>query len=261
MEPITGVIITLNEERHIEACIESLKQVCSSIIVVDSCSGDRTRELAEKAGAKVVIQKYLGDGPQKNVGPDLAETPWVLSLDADERLSPEMAAEIKALNLSESPVPAYGFPRKNYIGSRWIRHSGWYPDVCVRLYDHTKVRWKDVRMHSYVEARDFRRLNGSIIHYSYRGIGELFRKADSYSNAIAKNLYQRGKRAGALSPFSHGLTAFFKHYVVKGGFLDGVDGMTVSISAAVNSYLKYAKLLEFQRDPEILKNEDFSEVW
>ena len=239
MEPITGVIITLNEERHIEACIESLKQVCSSIIVVDSCSGDRTRELAEKAGAKVVIQKYLGDGPQKNVGP----------------------AEIKALNLSESPVPAYGFPRKNYIGSRWIRHSGWYPDVCVRLYDHTKVRWKDVRMHSYVEARDFRRLNGSIIHYSYRGVGELFRKADSYSNAIAKNLYQRGKRAGALSPCCHGLTAFFKHYIVKGGFLDGVDGMTVSISAAVNSYLKYAKLLEFQRDPEILKNEDFSEVW
>ena len=261
MEPITGVIITLNEERHIVACIESMKQVCSSIIVVDSCSGDRTRELAEKAGAKVVVQEYLGDGPQKNVGPDLSETPWVLSLDADERLTPEMVAEIKALNLADSPVPAYGFPRKNYIGSRWIRHSGWYPDVCVRLYDHRKVRWKDMRMHSFVETRDFRVLKGNIIHYSYRGIGELFRKADSYSNAIAKNMYQRGKRAGAMSPFLHGLSALLKHYVIKGGFLDGVDGMTVSISSAINSYLKYAKLLEFQRDPEILNKEDFSKVW
>ncbi len=260
MTNITGIIITLNEEDNIVQCIENLSQVCSEIIVVDSCSKDRTVELAIKAGAQVITQSYLGDGPQKNVGPDAAQTEWVLSLDADERLSPEMVQEIKNLDLDNTEYNAFGFPRKNYIGSRWIAHSGWYPDVCVRLYRRNKARWTDVKMHAYVAVDNFQKMQGNIIHYSYHNIGQLFRKADSYSNAQAKVLYQKGKKCSSLSPFIHGFVAFFKHYFVKMGFLDGLDGLTVCLSSGINSYLKYAKLLEFQRDPKILEKEDFNKV-
>lgn len=259
---ITGVIITLNEENNIIECINSLKQVCNEIIVVDSVSQDKTVELAEMAGAKVHVQSYLGDGLQKNYALQFANNPWILCLDADERLTPELVAVIKSMELDSASCDAFAMPRRNYIGSRWIKQCGWYPDYCTRLFNKEKTQFKRVKQHAYVEATAPLKLKADIIHYSFRNIGELFAKPGrNFSSRAAKIMYQNGKRANSLSPFLHGLNAFFRKYLVQFGFLGGVDGLTVSISSAVNSYLKYAKLLEFQRDPKVLQAEDFNKVW
>lgn len=259
---ITGVIISLNEAKNIKECIESLKQVCSEVIVVDSLSTDNTLHIAELAGAKVISQAYLGDGPQKNAGLEHAKNDWILSIDADERLTPELVKEIKSLDLSNNKHDAFALKRRNYIGSRWIKHCGWYPDYCIRLYNKQLTRFSDAKQHATVQAKSPSRLKSDLIHYSYDNIGQLFAKPGrNFSSRAAKIMYQKGKRANSFSPFLHGLNAFIRKYIFQRGFLGGVDGMTVALSAALNSYLKYAKLLEFQKDPKVLSNEDFTKVW
>lgn len=260
MKTITGVVITYNEESNIRNCILSLKKICNEIVVVDSESSDRTRVIAESLGARVIIQKYLGDGPQKKLAAESASNDWVLSIDADERLSDEMAEEIRKLEFSDK-IDAYAFPRKNYVGDRWIRHCGWYPDICVRLFNHRKVNWSTAEMHAYVDVQNFQIMNGHIDHYSYQSIQELFIKAERYSTAVAKSKYKRGIRVGILSPILHGISAFVVHYFFRLGFLDGVDGVTICLSAGFNSYLKYAKLIEFQRNPELTRDKNFENIW
>ena len=264
---ITGIVITLNEQNNIRDCIENMQTVCDEIIVVDSNSSDQTREIAAKLGAKVIVQEYLGDGFQKNFALNDASSDWILSLDADERFpealnNPEMIAEIKSLDLKSTKYDAFGFPRRNYIGSRWIKHSGWYPDVCVRLYNRTKARFKEVKQHSYVETKNYKILHGDIIHYSFKNLGELFAKPGrNFSTRSAKIMYEKGKKANSFSPVLHGINSFIRHYVFGLGFLDGIDGFTVSLSSAVNGYLKYAKLLEYYRDPKVLNSENFNKIW
>jgi glycosyltransferase involved in cell wall biosynthesis len=259
---ITGVIITLNESQNIVECIQSLQQVCSEIIVVDSLSHDTTQQLARDAGAIVVEQAYLGDGFQKNVGLEYCSNDWVLSMDADERLTPEAVEAIKQLDLAQTPHDAFAFKRRNYIGSRWIKQCGWYPDYCIRLYNKSKTRFSEVKQHASVQASNPKRLDADLIHYSFENLGQLFAKPGrNFSGRAAKIMYQKGKRANAFSPFSHGLNAFIRKYIFQQGFLGGVDGMTVALSSAVNSYLKYAKLLEYQRDPKVLEKENFDKIW
>ncbi|UTM57497.1 glycosyltransferase family 2 protein [Photobacterium sp. CCB-ST2H9] len=259
---ITGNIITLNESKNIVECIQSLQSVCDEIYVIDSLSSDNTVELARQHGAIVVEQPYLGDGIQKNVVLQHAKNDWILSIDADERLTPEAIEEIKALDLTSTSFDAFAFKRRNYIGSRWIKHCGWYPDQCTRLYNKNKTRFADVKQHASVKAEHVKLLSHDIIHYSFENLGQLFAKPNrNFSTRAAKIMYKKGKRANAFSPFVHGLSAFIRKYLFQRGFLGGVDGMTVALSAAVNSYLKYAKLLEYQRDPKVLENEDFNKVW
>ncbi|MFT6926342.1 MAG: glycosyltransferase involved in cell wall biosynthesis [Psychromonas sp.] len=259
---ITGMVITLNESKNIIGCIESLLQVCSEIIIVDSNSTDNTVELAESLGAKVITQSYLGDGFQKNVGLDYASNEWVLSLDADERLTDEMVSEIKAVDLTTTNHDAFAFRRRNYIGSRWIKQCGWYPDFCIRLYNSKKTKFSEVKQHASVQAQNPKRIEADIIHYSFENLGQLFAKPGrNFSGRAAKIMYKKGKCANSFSPFTHGLNAFIRKYIFQKGFLGGVDGMTVALSSAVNSYLKYAKLLEYQRDPKVIENEDFDKIW
>ncbi|MHA2939811.1 glycosyltransferase family 2 protein [Vibrio sp. RC27] len=259
---ITGVIITLNESQNIVECIQSLQQVCSEVIVVDSHSHDNTQQLAKEAGAIVIEQAYLGDGFQKNVGLEHCSNQWVLSIDADERLTEEAVNAIKQLDLTQTLHDAFAFKRRNYIGSRWIKQCGWYPDYCIRLYDKSKTRFSEVKQHASVQASNPAKLEADLIHYSFENLGQLFAKPGrNFSGRAAKIMYQKGKRANALSPFSHGLNAFIRKYIFQRGFLGGVDGMTVALSSAVNSYLKYAKLLEYQRDPKVLEKEDFDKIW
>lgn len=262
MNQITGVIITLNEANNIEECITSLQTVCNEVIVVDSGSQDNTREIADACGAKVFIQPYLGDGPQKNYGLQFASNDWILSLDADERLTPELIRDINQLSLTDTLYDGFAMRRRNYIGSRWIKRCGWYPDYCVRLYNRQKTRFKEVKQHSFVDAISQKKLNSDLIHYSFKNLGELFAKPGrNFSSRSAKIMYQKGKRANAFSPALHGFNAFLRKYIFQLGFLEGTDGLTVSLSSAMNSYLKYAKLLEFQRDPKVLQAEDFNKVW
>ena len=259
---ITGVVITLNEENNIKECIESLMQVCSEVVVVDSLSSDNTIQIAESLGAKTVSQPYIGDGLQKNVGLDYTDNDWILSIDADERLTPEAVSEIKKLDLTSTPHDAFALRRRNYIGSRWIKQCGWYPDYCIRLYNKQLTRFAEVKQHAVVQAKNPQSIDADLIHYSFENIGQLFAKPGrNFSGRAAKIMYQKGKRANSFSPFVHGLNAFIRKYLFQRGFLGGVDGMTVALSSGVNSYLKYAKLLEYQRDPKVLEKEDFDKVW
>lgn len=259
---ISANIITFNEEANIADCIISARQVCDEIVVVDSGSQDRTVAIAHELGAKVVRQEYLGDGIQKNVALSHVEHDWVLSLDADERVTPQMAQIVRQLDLDATEHDAFAFRRRNMIGSRWIKVCGWYPDYCIRLYNRQHARFADVKQHASITASNSKRIDADIIHYSFANIGQLFAKPDrDFSGRAAKIMYQKGKRANSFSPFIHGLNAFVRKYIFQRGFIGGVDGMTVAISAGLSSYLKYARLLEFQRDQKVLKKENFNKVW
>lgn len=262
MNHITGLIITLNESKNILDCIASLKQICEEIIVVDSGSTDDTMELAASAGAKVVKQSYLGDGPQKNVGIAHASNTWVFSLDADERITPELAEEIRSLDLEHTDYEAFAVKRRNYIGSRWIRCCHWYPDYLVRLYRTDKTRYCDSRQHASVPSRNFRKLSGDLLHYTYANTAEMFAKqVKSFSSRSAKIIYLSGKKVHCWSPLTHGVASFFANYFVRGGVLGGLDGLSISLAMSMNAYLKYARVLEYRRDPKVLEAEHFDEVW
>jgi len=244
---ITANIITLNEQHNIEECINSLKDVCDEIIVVDSNSSDETVAIALSLGAKIVLQEYLGDGFQKNVVLKHAAFEWILSIDADERLDDEMRDSIKKVKEADSHPEAYSFKRKNYIGDRWIKYCGWYPDECIRLYNKNATKFKEVMGHSSVESKDVKLLDGNIIHYSYKNYHDLLNKTNRFSSRGAKMLLEKGKKANGFSPFLHFISAFFRKYFLQRGFMQGVDGLTISLTASINSYMKYAKLLEIQR--------------
>ena len=236
--------------------------ICDEVVVVDSCSTDRTVDIAQAMGAKTYVQPYLGDGPQKNVGIGYASHRWVFSLDADERISPELAEAINAIDLEHTPFEAFEVRRRNFIGSRWIRCCHWYPNWLVRLYRTDMTRYTDSKQHASVPSANKGRIKADIIHQAYDNIGEMFTKqAHSFSSRSAKIIYQSGKRVTAFSPFVHAFAAFFLNYFVRGGIWGGLDGLSISKAMALNAYLKYARVLEYQRDPKVLDNENFNEVW
>lgn len=262
MRNITGIVTTLNESSNIEECIRSLQQVCSEIIVIDSESKDNTVEIAKSMEAKVYTQPYLGDGIQKNFGIQYASHPWILSIDADERVTTELAEIILRLDLENTSFWGFAVRRRNHIGSRWVKCCRWYPDYLVRLFRHEKIRFSETKQHAAVPTENTLKLKGDLLHYRYKNIGELFAKPErNYSTRSAKIMFLQGKRANAFSPFHHAFWSFLGNYLFRGGIIGGVDGFTLSLSMAVNAYLKYAKLLEYQRDPKVRDNEDFEKVW
>lgn len=259
---ISGIVTTLNEEHNIEAVIASLRQVCNEVVVVDSCSTDDTVRKAERAGATVVVQPYLGDGIQKNVALKHVHNDWVISIDADERLTPELVEFINNTDFDATPYDGFAVRRRNMVGSRWIKACGWYPDYLVRIYRHSKLRFRDVKQHSSVPTVNTKRIKADLLHYRYRNIGELFAKPErNYSTRGAKILYLQGRRVNALTPVLHGVGAFLSNYFLRGGVLGGIDGLTLSLAVANNSYLKYAKVLEWQRDETVREKENFDTVW
>ena len=259
---ITGIITTLNESRNIEACVRSLQRVCDEVIVTDSCSTDNTVELAEKAGARVFVHPYIGDGPQKNLPLEHAKNNWVLSIDADERLSDELVTAIQQLDLEHTPYDGFAIRRRNYIGERWVKCCRWYPDYLVRLFRKDKLRFAELKQHAFVPTTNTCELKADLIHYRYKNYDQLFSKPErNYSTRGAKILFLKGKKANAFSPFFHGFSAFFVNYFLRGGIFGGTDGYVLSKAIAHNSFLKYAKLLEYQRDPSVRDAEDWDSVW
>ncbi len=251
---ITANIITLNEEHNIEACINSLKSVSDEIIIVDSNSNDNTIKIARSLGAKVILQEYLGDGFQKNIVHQHTQNEWILSIDADERLDKEMQESIKKIKNASSHPEAYSFKRKNYIGDRWIKYCGWYPDKCIRLYNKNKTKFKEVVGHSSVESQDVKLLEGNIIHYSYKNYHDLLHKTNRFSSRGAKMLLEKNKKVNGYSPFLHFMSAFFRKYFLQQGFMQGLDGLTISLTASINSYMKYAKLIEMRKSKNTSKS-------
>lgn len=256
---ISAVLITFNEEKNIRQAIESVAWA-DEILVVDSESTDGTRELAESLGAKVVAQKWLGFSKQKQFAVDAARYDWIFSLDADERVSGELSAEILEIKNSSAPADGYKIPRLSFYMKRPIRHGGWYPDWQLRFFNRAKGRWKDVLIHESVEmeaAARVEKLTGEILHYSVENAAHHHRMiGERYAPLAARRMFENGKRASELKIAFAGFAAFAQAYFLKLGFLDGFAGFCIARFAAHHAFLKNLLLWELQNEDRRLKSED-----
>ncbi|WP_196779661.1 glycosyltransferase family 2 protein [Malaciobacter marinus] len=243
---ITANIITLNEEKNIKEVIKSVQTVCDEVLVIDSLSSDKTCEIAESLGAKVIKQEYLGDGPQKAFGAPFAKNDWVLSIDADERLDLNAIEEIKKLDLENTTFDAFSFARKTYVGDNFIKL--WYPDRVTRLYNRRKCAYSTAKGHAKVETENICDLEADMLHYSYEDYIHMIRTTEKFIKRGAVLAYEDGKRANVFDPFIHGVGALFKTLILKGGAFHGINGWNVAIVSAFSSYMKYAIMLEMQKN-------------
>jgi glycosyltransferase involved in cell wall biosynthesis len=249
---VTGCVIARDEEANIGECLRSM-QWCDELIVVDSHSTDRTREIAESLGARVFERDWPGFGAQKEFAVAEASHDWVLCLDADERVTPELRDEILALREQGFPgTYGYRIPRLSEYLGRWIRHGTWYPSRQLRLYHRAHGRWGGNAPHEKVlldsRAVDLR---GDLLHYTYRSFTDHQRKIDSYTTTMAEGMLERGKRATALDLVTHPLWRFFSFYVLRRGFLEGWQGFLLACLTAHYVRMKYAKLLILQRGQKL----------
>lgn len=242
MAKISACVISFNEENKIEECLQSLNPLVDEIVVVDSVSQDKTVEIARCYTDRVISQPFLGYVEQKNFAVDQAAHDWILSLDCDERISPELHRSIEAIRGRLEDHDAYRMARRTFYVYRWINHC-WYPDAKVRLFDRRKARWGGVNPHDRVEvsSRNIAWLKGDILHYSFDSISAHLSTMDRFTEIGARELLARGKRVGVLTPLSHGLWTFIKVYIIKRGFLDGFAGFTVAVLSFMHVFVKYSK--------------------
>jgi len=240
-------VITRNEEDRLGPCLESAA-FADEIVVVDSDSTDRTAAIATEHGARVVTHEFAGHVEQKNHAVSLAKTDWVLCLDADERVTPELRDAIeRALGGTDLPT-AFSMARRTFYLGRWIDHGGWYPDRKVRLFDRRKARWGGVNPHDRVEV-DGRTvaLHGDIEHYSYRSISDHLKQIDFFTTIAAKEKAAAGQRPRLWRLLLHPFGKVLRMYLLKMGFLDGRAGFIVAVLGGYYVFLKYAKLWELSR--------------
>jgi glycosyltransferase involved in cell wall biosynthesis len=241
---ISATIITLNEERNIARAIDSLS-CADEVLVVDSGSTDQTREIAIRLGARVIEEPWRGYAAQKNFAARCAAHDWILSLDADEQVTPELAAEILALKKKGPSADGYSFPRlAQYLG-RWIRHSGWYPDRKTRLYNRANAEWVGDYVHESVRMRGpVGELDANLLHFTCSSLSEHLRTLDRYTTLAARELIEKKKpvslRHLALDP----VWTLIRSYVLQRGFLDGPQGLAIAWMAALYTFLKYAKAMK-----------------
>lgn len=244
--PISLVIITLNEEAHIERCIRSAP-FADDVVVVDSFSTDRTVELAEKCGARVFREKWRGYGPQKALATSFAKNSWILSLDADEALSPELAREIEERFVDLNPEVGYLVPRKSFHLGRWIEHGGWYPDYQLRLFNKINSNWNSNALHEKVEVKGQQKMKRDLLHWVFEDLSDQVVTNDKYSSLGAQQWAQEGKKFSCFKLLTKPPTKFLETYFFKGGFWDGLPGFIIAVSAAYSVFLKFAKLWEIER--------------
>jgi len=251
-QPLSVAIITLNAAAQLEACLQSAR-FADEIIVVDSGSTDGTQALAERHGAKVIQQDWLGFGPQKQFAVVAAQHDWVLCLDADERVTPELQGAIEAA-LANPSAAAFRFPRCNRFLGRFLKHGEGYPDWSLRLFDRRRARWSDDAVHEKVVANGpVGELPGDLLHESAESLATYLNKQNRYTTLAAEMALAAGKRANfgriALSP----LIRFIKFYIVRQGFRDGLPGLIHIVIGCFNSFLKYSKMLERQNSDAALR--------
>lgn len=241
--PLSVIIITKNEVRHLAACLQSVS-FAREIIVFDSGSTDGTVDLARQYGA-VVHQStdWPGFGPQKNRALDLATQPWVLSIDADERVTPELKQEITQ-TLSAPKCEGYFVPRLSELCGQPIRHSGWWPDYVLRLFLREAGRFTAVPVHERVELNgQTAKLQACLLHYPYETLDALIQKMNRYSTDAAQMMFAKGRQAGVLSIVGHSVWTFVRIYLLRRGFLDGRYGFVLAVTAAAGSFFRYSKLM------------------
>jgi glycosyltransferase involved in cell wall biosynthesis len=246
---VTVTIITLNEAAHIADAIDSAAWA-DEVVVVDSGSTDDTLAIAGAKGAITQTRAWTGYVDQKNFAAGLASNDWIFSIDADERIPPALASEIRALLSTEPSLPGYRVPRVTYHLGRWIRTTDFYPDYQMRLYDRRKARWQGRHVHESVTVDGASgRLTVELEHYSYRNLSDHLDRINAYSTLAAKQMYEGGRRANAFDLLAHPPAAFLRNYILRRGFREGMAGLTLSIVNAYSVFLKFAKLWELQRTP------------
>lgn len=250
MLKVSATIITLNEAEHIGAAIDSVSWA-DEVLVVDSGSTDATVEIARARGATILSRAWSGYIDQKNFAAERASHDWILSLDADERVTPALAAEVRALLATEPPRRAYRMPRVSFHLGRWVRTTDFYPDYQTRLYDRRAARWQGKHVHESVSADGpSGQLRQEIEHYSFRDLRDQMDRINLYTTLAARQMHEAGRRAGPLDLLVHPPAAFLRNYVLRRGLLDGMVGLTISLTSACSVFLKFAKLWELQRHPE-----------
>lgn len=245
---ISATVITLNEEQNLTAALESLSWA-DEIIIVDSQSTDRTVEIARQFTDRIFIRSWPGYSAQKNFAAEQATHDWVFNLDADERVSPDLCEEIEGLKKAGEPE-ASGFevPRHTFYLGRWIKHSGWYPDFKLRLYNRTAGRWRGAYVHESVESDgQVERLTGPLLHYTVRNVSDHHLRIHRYTTLAAEEMAEQGKRVTMLSLLVSPFVAFVRAYVFRRGFLDGMPGLAIAYFAAHYVFLKGMKLWEKQK--------------
>lgn len=245
--PFSVVLITRNAAAQLPDCLASVA-FADEVIVVDSGSTDGTGELAARLGARVVAKEWLGFGRQKQFAVEQAAHDWVLCLDADERLSPELAASlVRAMQTPAAPV--YRMARRNRFMGRWLRHGEGYPDWSPRLFDRRQARWSDDEVHEKVlYAATPGTLEGDLLHESAEDLARYLEKQNRYTTLAAEAMHRGGRRAGVPELLFSPVVRFLKFYLLRLGFLDGLPGLVHISIGCMNSYLKYAKLIEMNRN-------------
>jgi glycosyltransferase involved in cell wall biosynthesis len=245
---VSGVLITFNEETKVESALESLAPVCDEIIVVDSLSTDQTPDICRRFADRFVQREWAGYRDQKQFAADLARSDWILSLDADERLSAELQESLRIWKKETSEGPAgFYLPRVSFFLGRWIRHTTWYPDWQLRLYRKSAGRWVGGHVHESVAVDGpTDRLSGHIEHFTYSSLSEYLKQLERFSELAALDYWEHGRRTGLGRLLLSPPLVFLKNFLIKAGFLDGMPGLMVSFLAATSTFFKLARLWELQ---------------
>jgi len=243
---LSVTIITKNEAADLGHALESVAWA-DEVIVVDAESADATVAIARRFTPYVTIRPWPGYVAQKNYAASLATHDWILSLDADERVTPALAQEIRATLADTPPHTAFRIPRVTWHLGRWIRSTDWYPDHQVRLYDRRSAQWTGVYVHESVTAQGtLGELKGELQHFAYRDIADHLETIDRYTTYAARQMREAGRHAGFLRLAGHPPLAFLRNYIARGGFRDGVPGLIISALNAYYVFLKFAKLWELE---------------
>ena len=244
MPKLSVTVITKDEAANIAAAL-ALVAWADEIVVVDSGSRDDTAAIARRFTDRVVVRPWPGYVAQKNFAASQAAHDWILSLDADERVTPALADEIRATLAHESAAAGFRVPRVTFHLGRWIRTTDWYPDYQLRLYDRRRARWAGRHVHESVAADGpVETLRSELQHYAYRDLSHHLQTMDRYTTLAARQMREDGRRTGLLDLLVHPPAAFLRNYVLKGGFRDGVPGLIISLMNATYVALKFAKLWE-----------------
>ena len=242
--PLTVVILTKNEAGRIRECLESVRWA-DDVLVVDDESTDDTVRIAESLGARVLRRKMDVEGRHRNWAHDQARHEWVLSLDADERVTPQLAQEIAAMVQGDGGFETYSIPRRNYIGDQWIRFGGWYPSGQLKLFKKSVFRWEETTVHPRAFGPAWGNLRHDLLHYSYRDLDDFVRKQDRHTTLEAQKWVMDRRRISAGKALWRTVDRFFRTYVTKQGFREGWTGVVIAWMAGKyqwTSYVKYRRL-------------------
>lgn len=243
-ETVTGLILTFNGERLLDKCLKSL-DFCDEILVVDSNSTDRTREIAETAGARVIVNPWPGPVAQFSLALSEVRTTWVVSLDQDEYLSDELRGNIIDKLKVQERLAGYYVPRSSFYFNRFMKHSGWYPDYLFRVFRHGRMQVTASGAHyHFTPTGETAKLAGDIIHYPYESFQQHMEKINYYAEEGAAALREKGKKGGCLNALLHAKMRFLKLYILKLGFLDGTAGLCNALAGYYYTFQKYIRIDE-----------------